>query len=104
MKKKIRKTVHDQMMEGMADAVAFARGQANTAKYRVHVPSDVDVKAIRKTLCMSQTEFCSRFGFGLASVRDWEQGRYRPDSVARAYLIVISRAHRAVEKALSSAA
>jgi len=41
---------------------------------------------------------------GFASTRrgcDWEQGRFQPDSVARAYIRVIARETEAVERALS---
>jgi DNA-binding transcriptional regulator YiaG len=34
-------------------------------------------------------------------LRDWEQGRFQPDSVARAYIRVIARETEAVERALS---
>lgn len=105
MKKAIKKakkkvSVFEQIAEGMDDAVAFAKGAADPGKYRVHVPSDVNVKAIRTTLHMTQTEFCSRFGFGIASLRDWEQGRYHPDGAVRAYLIAISREPKAIARAL----
>ncbi len=108
MKKKARKAkkktgVFDQIAAGMDDAVAFAKGSADASKYRVHVPSDVNVKEIRTTLHMTQTEFCSRFGFGIASLRDWEQGRYHPDGAVRAYLIAISREPKAIERALKRA-
>jgi putative transcriptional regulator len=51
---------------------------------------------------MSQTEFSRRFGFNPASVRDWEQGRNQPTGPIRAYLKVIEKDPRAVERALSS--
>ena len=42
------------------------------------VPAEVDVRAIREKLRLSQPEFAARFGFTAASVRQWEQGRRRP--------------------------
>jgi hypothetical protein len=38
-----------------------------------------------------------------ARVRDWEQGRSKPDGAIRAYLIVIDREREAVERALTAA-
>ena len=90
----------DRIMKGAQEALAIARGEADTSTYRIHVPADVDVKAIRTDLKLTQPEFCSRFGFGLARVRDWEQGRSRPDGALRAYLMVICRQPAAVKKAL----
>jgi putative transcriptional regulator len=60
------------------------------------------VAKLRRTLAMSQTEFSRRFGFNPASVRDWEQGRNQPTGPIRAYLKVIEKDPRAVERALSS--
>jgi putative transcriptional regulator len=94
------KKAFDRIMGGAQEALALAKGAADESKYRIHVPSEVDVKAIRTDLNLTQPEFCSRFGFGLARVRDWEQGRSRPDGALRAYLMVILRQPKAVEKAL----
>ena len=70
--------------------------------YFAHVPSDVDVKGIRHRLGMSQDVFAERFGFTAARIRDWEQGRSKPDSAVRAYLMVIEREREAVERALAA--
>ena len=89
---------------GAKAALAIARGEAKKNDFRIHVPPAVDVKTIRRKLKLSQSEFCERFGFGLARLRDWEQHRSHPDGALRAYLLVIARATKAVEKALKSAA
>ncbi len=83
---------------GLEDALAFADGDAGRGA--VHVPASVDVKAIRRGLGLTQAEFAANFGLGLGRVRDWEQGRTRPDGAARAYLMVIAHDHHAVERAL----
>ena len=44
----------------------------------VRVPDEVDVKAIRRKLGMSQRQFAASFGFGLDAVQNWEQGRAVP--------------------------
>jgi putative transcriptional regulator len=93
-----------QVMASARAALAHAKGDADAGAYRIHVPNDVDVKEIRRQLKMSQPEFCSRFGFGLARVRDWEQGRSKPDGAMRVYLMVIRYQPRAVERALKAAA
>ncbi|WP_152977411.1 MULTISPECIES: helix-turn-helix domain-containing protein [Bradyrhizobium] len=43
----------------------------------------IDVKAIRKKVGLTQEECAPRFSVKLASLRDWEQGRYAPDQTAR---------------------
>ncbi|MBX3121547.1 MAG: helix-turn-helix domain-containing protein [Nitrospira sp.] len=93
----------NRILQGARDAVAFASGKANKAEFRVHVPSDVDVAKLRKKLGLSQPEFSQRYGFNPASVKDWEQGRSRPAGPVRAYLKVIEKEPKAVERALSAA-
>jgi putative transcriptional regulator len=91
----------EKIKAGLEDALAFAEGDA--ARGILHVPEEIDVQAIRRSLGMMQSEFAARYGFGLPRLRDWEQGRSRPDSAARAYLIVIHRDHEAVDRALRAA-
>jgi putative transcriptional regulator len=88
------------LIQAAGEALAFAKGEADPAIYRVFVPADVDVRAIRQGLDMTQAQFAQAFGFPLATLRDWEQNRSRPDTAARAYLLVISREPQAVERAL----
>ncbi|MDF2809882.1 MAG: helix-turn-helix protein [Microvirga sp.] len=67
---------------------AIARGEAMPV--RMHVPAEFDVKAIRKAVKLTQEGFANEFGFTLAQVRDWEQGRTRPIQSDRVYLMLIA--------------
>ncbi len=67
----------------------------------VRPPERVDVRAVRKKLRMSQERFARRYGFSVWSVRNWEQGRRRPEGPARVLLRVIEYDPEAVDKALS---
>ena len=93
----------DKIAAGLQDAIAIQRGEAESSTYRVHVPSKVDVKAIRARLGISQAAFAQRFGFSAAAVRDWEQNRRQPEASARILLTVIDREPEAVERALAVA-
>lgn len=97
------KTAFDKIMAGLKDAQAHAAGTADTAAYRVHIPADIDVKAIRSRRGLSQQAFADRYGFSVAAVRDWEQGRRVPEAPARSFLLVIDREPEAVDRALSAA-
>jgi putative transcriptional regulator len=83
--------------------VAIARGEVNPDSYRLHVPAEIDVRAMRHKLGLTQEEFAIRYGLTLARVRDWEQNRSSPDGAVRAYLKVIEREPKAVERALAKA-
>jgi putative transcriptional regulator len=54
-------------------------------------------------LALTQEEFPARFRIPLGTLRDWEQGRSEPDQPANAYLTVIARDPRGVERALHPA-
>jgi putative transcriptional regulator len=63
----------------------------------------IDVRGLRQELGLSQPEFAGRFGLNLATLRQWEQGRYAPDGAARVLLMVIRHAPEAVEQAVAAA-
>jgi len=88
------------IMQGLREAVSIMKGEADPSTYRVHVPQEVDVKAIRTRMNMTQTAFASRFGFSPSAVKDWEQKRRRPEAAARVLLTVIDKEPQAVLKAL----
>lgn len=95
--------VADSIRRGLNEALAYAEGKADVNAYRVHVPERIDVKAIRTKLDMTQEEFAGRFGFSVNTLRHWEQGSRQPEGPTRAYLLVIDRAPKAVQKALQAA-
>ncbi|HEX3487384.1 MAG TPA: helix-turn-helix domain-containing protein [Micropepsaceae bacterium] len=97
------KRVANSIRRGLEEAVAYARGEADEGKYRVHVPDDIDVRAIRTKLKMTQEQFAGQFGFSVNTLRHWEQGKRVPEGPTRAYLLVIDRAPKAVTKALKAA-
>ena len=92
----------ESIRRGLKEAVAYAEGKADASGYRIHVPQKIDVKAIRTRLNMTQEEFAGRFGFSVNTLRHWEQGSRQPEGPTRAYLLVIERAPKAVQKALQA--
>ena len=91
-----------KILEGLGEAVAHARGEVTKTRVSVvHVPNNVDVRAIRERLGLSQKEFALRFGFSLGTIRHWEQGQRFPEGPARVLLTVIDRDAPAVERALA---
>ena len=81
--------VGQRLVRAAKEAAAIARGEKKAA--RIHVPPDVDVRALRTKLNLKQEEFAAEFGFTLNQIRDWEQGRSRPLDGMRAYLIIIGK-------------
>lgn len=92
------KDLFDQLTESVRQAGAIRRGKLEPG--RAFEISPVDVKAIRHKLCQSQPEFAQMIGVSVATLRNWEQGRRRPEGPARALLRVAERNPGAVSKAL----
>lgn len=61
------------------------------------------IRLARQKTGLSQGEFASRFRIPVATLRDWEQGRRKPDATSLAYLTVIEREPEAVQRALTRA-
>jgi putative transcriptional regulator len=94
------KRAFDKIMEGIGEARAYLEGTANKRRYRIHVPEKVDVKKIRRQLGLSQEAFAQTYGFALSAVRDWEQGRRKPERSARILLKIVEKEPAAVTRAL----
>lgn len=92
------KKVFDQISEGLQEALAVVRKEAEP--YALHVPAEIDVKAIRTKTGMTQKDFASAFGFGFDQLKQWEQGRARPVQGLRAYLLLIDDNPHGMLKAL----
>jgi len=91
----------EKIAEGLEEAIAVARGEAEPA--RMHVPPEIDVRALRRRLSMTQESFARCYGFTVSQVRDWEQGRNRPRDAARTYLMLIQSAPQDVRALLDTA-
>jgi putative transcriptional regulator len=95
---------YNQIAEGLREAVAFVRSEADPSTYRVHIPAEIDTRAIRAKLKLTQKQFCERYHIPLATLRDWEQGRRVPDAPARALIKAIREEPVAVRRALARSA
>ena len=95
-------TAGERIIASTREALAFAKGEAVSGA-KVQIPTEIDVRRIRKKAGMSQSEFADHFGVSIRTVQDWEQGRRVPAGAARAFLTVIDREPEAVHRALSMA-
>ncbi len=88
------KKAFDKIAAGLNEALEIARGNAKPSK--LYVPAEIDVRAIRRKLDLSQDDFAAEFGFSINQIRDWEQERTRPLGGVRAYLMMIQKKPDAV--------
>jgi putative transcriptional regulator len=86
------------LIAGLHDVAAYRRGAREG--FVTHVPATVDVRAIRSQRGQTQDVFARTYGFSVAAVRDWEQGRRQPERSARILLAMIAHAPDAVERVM----
>jgi putative transcriptional regulator len=91
-----------ELIASMEEAVAHARGKKR-AGARVTTVILPDVKAIRRSLRMSQQRFAEVYRIPLPTLKNWEQGRRHPDAPAAAYLLAIKRRPKEVMEAVAAA-
>ncbi|QXX74479.1 DNA-binding transcriptional regulator [Methylovirgula sp. HY1] len=90
------KKAFDKIAAGLNEAIGIARGEIKPA--RLHVPAELDIRAIRAKTGLSQADFAYQFGFTADQIKAWEQGRSRPLGGVRAYLMMIDIDHEAVSR------
>jgi len=83
-----RETVTVQLRADALGRLVSELAALGVTAHAIETPQS-DVKRVRERLGLSQAEFALRFGLELATVQNWEQGRYRPDPAAQLALKLI---------------
>jgi DNA-binding transcriptional regulator YiaG len=94
MKKKLtkqKKSLGAELIESIKEAI-------RTPSSVKTVRSRIDIKQVRKNLNMTQKVFADTYGFGLETVRKWEQGINSPDKSVISYLLCIQKAPKVISK------
>ena len=78
--------------EGLEEALAYEKGKASaqTIARKRSLP-DVDVKAERESLDMTQKAFANVLGVSKRTVEAWETGRSTPSPTAKNLIYLISQ-------------
>lgn len=92
-------TSNQKLINALEEAIAYKQGEKSLHKTPI-APPQVNVKSIRNRLNLSQQEFAQRYGFPVATVKNWEQKRRQPEGAARILLKVIERNPAVVDDAL----
>jgi putative transcriptional regulator len=85
-------------MNGLDEVEGYLSGK--TKGHKITVPGEVDIKAVRKRLGLTQIQFSETFSLSLDNVKNWESHRRQPEAPARAFLTVIEHDPAAVIYAL----
>jgi len=83
--------VYESVMEGLNEALAFARGEKTGAVVHQITAPAVDVAAIRASTGLSQGAFARSIGVAKGTLLNWEHGRRRPTGPAQVLLAMIAK-------------
>ena len=82
---------YDSIVEGLNEALAFARGETPGAVvHHIEVPV-VDVAAIRASTGLSQGAFARSIGVAKGTLLNWEHGRRQPTGPAQVLLAMLAK-------------
>lgn len=97
--------MNEKQFSELKDAIRLmarhARGES-VAGMRVTEIPEPDIKAIRESANVSQSDFARLIGINLRTLQNWEQRRSRPTGPARALLKIVASNPKAAIKALHS--
>lgn len=85
----------------------FARAMPRSQRERImrgQIDPAKDVAALRRFAGLTQEEFAGALSISVHTLRNWEQGRRRPDGPALALLRVAARHPRVLRENLASPA
>lgn len=71
---------------------------------RGEVESGGDIAALRRFVGLTQVRFAQALGISVHTLRNWEQGRRRPEGPALALLRIAARHPRVIRESVQSAA
>ena len=87
--------------QGLKEALAYAQGHTEgSITHHIDIPTP-DVRAIRASTGLSQTDFARSIGVAKATLLNWEQNRRRPDGPARVLLALIAKDPGIVQRLLA---
>jgi putative transcriptional regulator len=73
----VKDAAFQELLTSVRQAGRIRRGTLKPSRTRVFQPADV--RTVRATLGVSQTEFALMIGVSVATLRNWEQGRRVPE-------------------------
>ena len=90
----MKKELFDELLESVRQGGAILRGERKASRnYRF---PELNVRKIRKQYGLSQQKFAALIGISVGTLRNWEQGRRKPQGPARVLLHVAAKHPEAV--------
>ena len=85
----MKKELCEELLESVKQGGAIMRGEMEPS--RTFRFPESEVRKIREQYGLSQDKFATLMGISVATLRNWEQGRRKPEGPARVLLRVASK-------------
>jgi putative transcriptional regulator len=85
----MKKELFEELLESVKQGGAIMKGSRKAS--RVFEFLESEIKKLRDNYGLSQGKFASLMGISVATLRNWEQGRRKPEGPARVLLMVAAR-------------
>jgi putative transcriptional regulator len=89
----------NELLESVKQAGEIRKGKRKPTRHSVI--EEPDVVAIRGKYNMTQQEFSSLLGLSVGTLRNWEQGRRKPQGPAKVLLKIAEKRPKAILESLS---
>jgi len=96
----MKQELFDELLESVREGGAILRGDAKAS--RTFSVQEADVRSLREKHGLSQPKFAALMGISVGTLRNWEQGRRKPEGSARVLLRVVESHPEAVFDAVGS--
>lgn len=85
----MKKELFEELLESVKQGGAILRGEIRSNRtFKFGQP---DVRSIRDHYGLSQPKFADMLGISVSTLRNWEQGRRKPEGAARILLLVAAK-------------
>ncbi len=85
----MREELFEELLESIKQGGAILRGEMKPS--RVFAFEQPDVRSIRSHYRLSQAKFAAILGINVSTLRNWEQGKRKPEGAARVLLQVAAQ-------------
>jgi len=85
----MKQELFDELLKSVKQGSAIMKGSMKPS--RAFEFSESEVRKLRKNYGLSQDKFASLMGISVATLRNWEQGRRKPEGPARVLLMVAAK-------------
>src|SRR5262245_46340099 len=85
----MKKELFEELLESVREGGAILQGKK--APSRAFQVAEPDIRSLRERHALSQSQFAALMGISVGTLRNWEQGRRRPEGSARVLLRVVER-------------